>query len=193
MIKLFSSFNFISSFSQHTHVPTHSVTLPTTYYAIVRKKAFLAHSHSGGIAVLVENSLAPFTSMCDWSNPCCLAIKIKASTLPTDLYVLTVYLPPEHSSYLKSTNTDPFLLQANAFNKIPQDAHTIIMGISTPIPATNWEPSLTSTPTSCHNSMQNPNEPTPPPPPQRISRDHCVVDNYGRLLLQFCRNRDLTF
>ena len=100
------------------------------HFAIVHKKASLARSHSGGIAVLVENSLAPFTSMCDWSKPCCLAIKIKASVLhlPTDLYVLTVYLPPEHSSYLKSTNTDPFLLLTQAFNKVPPNSHTIIMG-----------------------------------------------------------------
>ena len=28
--------------------------------------------------------------------------------------------------------------------------------------------------------------------PRRISRDHRQVDNYGRLLLQFCRDRDLT-
>ena len=29
-------------------------------------------------------------------------------------------------------------------------------------------------------------------PPRRILRDHRMVDNYGRLLLQFCRDRDLT-
>ena len=50
------------------------------HFAVVRRKATLARSHSDGIAVLVENFLAPFASMCDWSNPCCLAIKIKAST-----------------------------------------------------------------------------------------------------------------
>ena len=100
------------------------------HYAIVRKKASLARSHSGGIAVLVTNSLAPYMTMCDWSNPCCLAIKIKAATisLHQDLYVLTVYLPPEHSSYLKSTNMDLFLLLANAFSKIPQEAPVVIMG-----------------------------------------------------------------
>ena len=100
------------------------------HYAIVRKKASLARSHSGGIAVLVSHSLAPSTTMCDWSTPCCLAIKInaKAVSLHQDLYVLTVYLPPEHSSYLKSTNTDPFLMLANTFNKLPRDAPVVVMG-----------------------------------------------------------------
>ena len=62
------------------------------HYAVVRKKASLARSHSGGIAVLVSNSLAPYTTMCDWSNPCCLAIKINATSvsLHQDLYILTV-------------------------------------------------------------------------------------------------------
>ena len=57
-------------------------------------------------------------------------MKIKASilSLHQDLHILTVYLLPEHSSYLKSTNTDPFLLLANAFSKIPQEAPVLIMG-----------------------------------------------------------------
>ena len=139
----------------------------------------------------MENSLAPYTSMCDWSNPCCLAIKIKASTLhlPQDLYILTVYLPPEHSSYLKSTNTDPFLLLANAFSKIPQEAHVLIMGDfnahtnnqSGALP--NIHPDVLS---------QFDTERQQVDPPKRISRDHPMVDNYGRLLLQFCHDRDLT-
>ena len=80
------------------------------HFSIVRKKATLARSHSGGITVLVSNHLAPSTTMCDWSSPCCLAIKISGPAIGqvSDLYILTVYLPPEHSSYLKSTRTDPF-------------------------------------------------------------------------------------
>ena len=161
------------------------------HYAVVRKKASLARSHSGGIAVLVSNSLAPYTTMCDWSNPCCLAIKINATSvsLHQDLYILTVYLPPEHSSYLKSTNADLFLMLANAFSNIPQEAPVVVMGDFNA--HTNNQSGahpdihpnvLAQFDTECHRTD----------PPRRISRDHHPVDNYGRLLLQFCRDRDLT-
>ena len=129
--------------------------------------------------------------MCDWSNPCCLAIKIKAATLSLhqDLYVLMVYLPQEHSSYLKSTNTDPFLLLAIAFSKIPHEAPVVIMGDfnahtnneSGALPSIHPDV-LSQFDTECHRTD----------PSRRISRDHRQVDNYGRLLLQFCRDRDLT-
>ena len=68
--------------------------------------------------------------MCDWSSPCCLAIKISGSAIgqPSDLYILTVYLPPEHSSYLKSTKTDPFAVLNQACSHIPPNAHTLLMG-----------------------------------------------------------------
>ena len=152
------------------------------HFAIVHKKASLARSHSGGIAFLVENSLAPFTSMCEWSNPCCLAIKIKASVfhLPTDLYVLTIYLPPEHSSYLKSTNTDPFLLLDQAFNKIPPSSNTILMGDFNAY-TSNQSRALPH----IHPDVlpQFDAESQSANPSQRNSLDHRAVDNYGRLLL----------
>ena len=74
------------------------------HFAVVRKKATLARAHSGGIAVLVRNSLAPHTSMCEWSNPFCLTICVNGAALDLahDLYIVTVYVPPENSSYLKS-------------------------------------------------------------------------------------------
>ena len=100
------------------------------HYAIVRKKVTLAHAHSGGIAVLVRNSLAPDTSMCEWSNPCCLTLRINGSTLglSQDLYIVTVYIPPENSSYLKSTGINPFDLLLQTQNQIPPMAHVIWMG-----------------------------------------------------------------
>ena len=100
------------------------------HFSIVRKKATLARSHSGGITVLVSNHLAPSTTMCDWSSPCCLAIKISGPAIGqvSDLYILTVYLPPEHSSYLKSTRTDPFAVLNEACSHIPPNAHTLLMG-----------------------------------------------------------------
>ena len=129
--------------------------------------------------------------MCDWSNPCFLAIKVKASAihLPTDFYILTIYLPPEYSSYLKSTNTDPFLLLGQAFTKIPPNAPTILMGDL-----------------NAHTNHQSGSLPNVHPdilpqfsvdsqsvdPPHRQSLDHHTVDNYGRLLLKFSRDRDLT-
>ena len=60
-------------------------------YAIVRKKATLASAHSGGIAVLVKQSLAPHTSMCDWSNPSWLTIRVHGNSLglSQDLYIIT--------------------------------------------------------------------------------------------------------
>ena len=75
------------------------------HYSSIHKKAQLARSHSRGITVLVANHLAPHTKMCDWSNPSCLTIRIQGQAInqPSDLYVLTVSLPPEHSSYLRST------------------------------------------------------------------------------------------
>ena len=80
--------------------------------------------------MLVSNHLAPHTTMCDWSSPCCLAIKITGSAVgqPSDLYILTVYLPPEHSSYLKSTQTDPFAVLNQASSHIPTTSHTLLMG-----------------------------------------------------------------
>ena len=68
------------------------------------KRRPLARSHSGGIAVLVRNHLASCATMCDWTNPSCLALRISGSILnyERDLYVLTVYIPPEGSSYLKA-------------------------------------------------------------------------------------------
>ena len=72
------------------------------HYAIVWKKATLARAHSGGIAVLIRNSLAPDTSMCEWSNPCWVTLQINGSALglSQDLYIVTVYIPPENCSYL---------------------------------------------------------------------------------------------
>ena len=68
--------------------------------------------------------------MCDWPNPSCLTIRIQGQAInqPSDLYVLTAYLPPEHSSYLKSTQTDTFLLLNKAYQQIPPTAHILIMG-----------------------------------------------------------------
>ena len=99
-----------------------------TKTSVVRKKATLARPHSGGITVLVKNS--PLTTMCYWSNPSCLTIRIKGSAFndQQDIYVITVYLTAEHSSYLKSTQTNPFLLLSQTHNKIPKEAHTILMG-----------------------------------------------------------------
>ena len=100
------------------------------HYAIVRKKATLARAHSGGIAVLVKQSLAPHTSMCKWSNPSCLTIRINGASLglTQDLYLIMVYIPPENSSYLKSTGNNPFDLLLQAHNRIPPMAHVIWMG-----------------------------------------------------------------
>ena len=76
------------------------------HFAVVRKKAALARSHSGGIAVLVRNHLATHATMCDWSNPSCLALRISGSILnyERDLYVLTVYIPP-----LRPTPSNPLI------------------------------------------------------------------------------------
>ena len=129
--------------------------------------------------------------MCDWSIPCCLAIKIlgKVFNHSKDIYVLTVYLPPEHSTFLKSTNTDPFLLLTQAYNKVPPDAFTILMGDfnahtnqpSGSLPHIHPEilPHL-----QCNTTTVD--------PPSRISMDHREVDSYGHQLLQFCANRQLT-
>ena len=89
------------------------------HFAVVRKKAALARSHLGGIAVLIRNNLATHTTMCDWSNPSCLAIRVQGSVLnyEKDLYVLTVYIPPEDSSYLKANAIQPFDLLKSSYAK----------------------------------------------------------------------------
>ena len=100
------------------------------HFAGVRKKATLPRAHSGGIAVLVRNSLAPYTSMCEWSTPCCLTIRVNgpALDLSQDLYIVTVYVPPENSSYLKSTGVNPFDMLLQTQHHIPPLSHVIWMG-----------------------------------------------------------------
>ena len=161
------------------------------HFAVVRKKATLAQAHSGGIAVLVRNSLAPHTSMCEWSNPCCLTIRINgmALDLSHDLYIVTVYVPPENSSYLKSTGIDPFDLLFQTQHRIPPLAHVIWMGdfnahldqanSSSPHVPTDLLPAL-----NCDLPSAD--------PPARNSLDTRKIDSYGKKLLQFCGDRDLT-
>ena len=90
----------------------------------------LARSHSGGIAVLIRNHLAAHITMFDWLNPSCLTIRIKGSVLNYEnyLYVMTVYIPPERSSYLKANAVQPFDLLKASYDKIPSKAHTVLMG-----------------------------------------------------------------
>ena len=161
------------------------------HFAVVRKKAPLARAHSGGIAVLVRNSLAPHTSMCEWSNPCCLTVRINGSALDLsqDLYIVTVYVPPENSSYLKSTGINPFDLLLQTQHHIPPLSHVVWMGDF-----------------NAHLDQENSSSPHVPSellpalnfnlpsadPPARTSLDTRKVDSYGRKLLQFCGDRDLT-
>ena len=146
------------------------------HYAIVRKKATLARAHSGGIAVLVRNSLAPDTSMCEWSNPCCLTLRINGSALglSQDLHLVTVYIPPENSSYLKSTGINPFDLLLQTHNHIPPMENSSSPHVTSELlPALNFD-----LPTA--------------DPPARVSLDNRKVDAYGRRLLQICGERGLT-
>ena len=155
------------------------------HFAVVRKKATLARAHSGGIAVLVRNSLASHTSMCEWSNPCCLTIRVNGAALDLahDLYIVTVYVPPENSSYLKSTGTDPFDLLHLTQQRIPPLAHVVWMGdfnahldqanSSSPHVSSDLLPAL-----NCDLPSAD--------PPARKSLDTRKVGSYGRKLLQFC-------
>ena len=161
------------------------------HFAIVRKKATLARAHSGGIAVLVRNSLAPHTSMCEWSKPCCLTLRVNGSALhlSQDLYIVTVYIPPENNSYLKSTGINLFDLLLQTQHHIPPLSHVIWMGdfnahldqenSSSPHVPTELLPTLNFDLPSAD-------------PPARTSLDTRKVDSYGRKLLQFCGDRDLT-
>ena len=160
------------------------------HFAVVRKKAALARSHSGGIAVLVRNHLATYATMCDWSNPSCLALRISGSILnyERDLYVLTVYIPPEGSSYLKANAIQPFDLLKASYSKFPIDAHVVLLGDFNA--HTN---SCSGDSIDIHPSVlpdidlaSSYNQPT------RLSLDKRPVDSYGRQLLQFCDDRSLT-
>ena len=157
---------------------------------VVRKKAALARSHSGGIAVLICNHLATHATMCDWSNPGCLAIRIQGSILnyEKDLYVLMVYIPPKGSSYLKANAIQPFDLLRSSYAKIPTDAHVVLLGDfnahtnSQSGDSTEIHPSVLPDMnlTSCYNQ------------PARLSLDKRPVDSYGRQLLQFCDDRNMS-
>ena len=177
-----------------THAATEQEVQKHGYcqFSIIRKKATLARSNSGGITVLVSNHLAPSTTMCDWSSPCCLAIKISGSPIgqPSDLYILTVYLPPEHSSYLKSTKTDPFAVLNQACSHIPPNAHTLLMGDFNAHTAT----ATGATPYVRHDLLPSHHDDVTPPhsPPPRASRDTRPIDKYGKHLLQLCANRNYT-
>ena len=159
-------------------------------FAVVRKKAALALVHSGGIAVLVRNELAQHTTMCDWSNPCCITIKIKGSYIKSksDLFVVTVYLPPEHSSYLRSTNTYTSKL-AEAYDKIPPEAHVLLMG-DFKAHTLNQRGTLADMSSDIIPEMVFDTTSIDPPP--RRSLDPRRVDIYGHKLLQFCDDRSLT-
>ena len=132
------------------------------HYSVIRKKATLARSHSGGVTVIVANHLFPHTKMCDLSNPCCLALKIRGSAIgqPHDLYILTVYLPPEHSSYLKSTHTDPFELLNQACPRIPQKPMSSLIGDFNAHTLT----ATGTTPHVPHDTLPFPDGDPPPPP-----------------------------
>ena len=162
------------------------------HFSIVRKKATLARSHSGVITVLVSNHLAPSTTMYDGSSPCCLAIKISGPAIGqvSDLYILTVYLPPEDSSYLKSTRTDPFAILNEACSHIPPNAHTLLMGDfnAHTASATGATPYVRPDLLPSHHDDATP----PHSPPPRASRDTRPIDNYGKHLLQLCANRNYT-
>ena len=161
------------------------------HFAVVRKKATLARAHSGGIAVLVRNSLAPHTSMCEWSNPCCLTIRVNGSALDLshDLYIVMVYVPPENSSYLKSTGTDPFDLLHLTEQRIPPLAHVVWMGDFN----AHLDQANSSSPHVPADLLPALNYDLPSAdPPARKSLDTRKVDSYGRKLLQFCGDRDLT-
>ena len=41
---------------------------------------------------------------------------------------MTVYIPPEGSSYLKANAIQPFDLLKASYDKIPPEAHTVLMG-----------------------------------------------------------------
>ena len=160
------------------------------HFAVVCKKAALARSHSGGIAVLIRNHLATHATMCDWSNPSCLAIRVQASVLnyEKDLYVLMIYIPSEGSSYLKANAIQPFDLLKSSYAKIPLDAHVVVLGDF-----------------NAHINSQSGDNPTIHPSvlpendltssynqPARLSLDKRPVDSYGRQLLQFCNDRNLS-
>ena len=160
------------------------------HFAVVRKKAALARSHSGGIAVLIWNHLAAHTTMCDWSNPSCLAIRIQWSVLnyEKDLYVIMVYIPPEGSTYLKANAIQPFDLLKSSYAKIPPDAHVVLLGDF-----------------NAHINSQSGDNPTTHPSvlpeigltssynqPARLSLDKRPVYSNGRQLLQFCNDRNLS-
>ena len=129
--------------------------------------------------------------MCEWSNPCCLTIRVNGAALDLahDLYIVTVYVPPENSSYLKSTGTDPFDLLHLTQQRIPPLAHVVWMGdfnahldqanSSSPHVSSDLLPAL-----NCDLPSAD--------PPARKSLDTRKVDSYGRKLLQFCGDRDLT-
>ena len=160
------------------------------HFAIVRKKAALARSHSGGIAVLIRNHLATHATMCHWSNPSCLAIRLQGLVLnyEKDLYVLTVYIPPEGSSYLKANAIQPFDLLRSSYAKIPTGTHVVLLGDF-----------------NAHTNSQSGDNPEIHPSvlpdidltssynqPARLSLDKRPVDSYGRQLLQFCNYRNLS-
>ena len=129
--------------------------------------------------------------MCDWSNFSCLTICIHGNSLDLsqDLYIITVYIPPENSSYLKSTGINPFDLLLQAHKRIPPMAHVIWMGdfnahldqenSSSPHVAPELLPALNFDLASAD-------------PPTRVSLDCRKVDSYGRKLLQLCGDRGLT-
>ena len=128
--------------------------------------------------------------MCDWSNPSCLTIRIKGSVLnyENDLYVMTIYIPPEGSSYLKANAIQPFDLLKASYDKIPPEAHTVLMGDF-----------------NAHTNSQDRGQPPYSPlhiirdrsrishnQPARLSLDKRPVDSYGCQLLQFCSDRNLS-
>ena len=128
--------------------------------------------------------------MCDWSNPSCLTIKIKGSVLnyKNDLHVIMVYIPPEGSSYLKANAIQPFDLFKESYDKIPPEAHTVLMG--------NF---------NAHTNSQSGDNPRIHPSvlsemdldssnnqPARLSLDKRPADSYGRQLLLFCSDQNLS-
>ena len=128
--------------------------------------------------------------MCEWSNPSCLTIRINGTSLglTQDLDLITVYITPENSSYLKSTGINAFDLLLQAHNRISPMAHVIWMGDFN----AHLDEETSSSPHVTPDLLPALNfDLASADPPAKGSLDRRKVDSYGKRLLQLCGDRGL--
>ena len=96
---------------------------------INRTKKTKARRASGGIAILIKKHIRPLIKI-QKTSEISIWIQINKSFTKSskDIYVCITYLPPENSTFCRSTNEDPLELLSTQIEEFSSQGNIIIMG-----------------------------------------------------------------